>query len=235
MLEARLLASKLIPKTKFMTKTPKKTSKFDFYLYLYILEVTYLNYLQYMDILFQLLSSKNTIFTFDELLSIFWSTNTQTFKNKLSYYIKKWILERVTRWIYSLKNKEINKFELTNKIYSPSYISFFSALYHHWIIFQYENDVYLAYKKSDTRKILDFDIKLKCVKKDILLNPTGIINNGIYSLAWPERAFLDTIYIYWDIHFDNISKLDYQTLLELLPIYKNANLEKKVKTYFIKW
>jgi predicted transcriptional regulator of viral defense system len=57
-------------------------------------------------------------------------------------------------------------------MYSPSYISFFSALYHHSIIFQYENDIYLAYKKSDVRKVLDFEIKLKNLKKEILLNPS---------------------------------------------------------------
>ncbi|MDP2395974.1 MAG: hypothetical protein Q8M44_03685, partial [bacterium] len=61
---------------------------------------------------------------------------------------------------------------LVNKIYSPSYISFFSALYHYSIIFQYDTDVYLAYMKSDSRKILDFEIKLKTLKNEILLNPS---------------------------------------------------------------
>jgi hypothetical protein len=31
--------------------------------------------------------------------------------------------------------------------------------------------VYLAYKKTDEKKILDFSIKLKSLKKEILLNP----------------------------------------------------------------
>jgi len=187
-----------------------------------------------MEKIIELYNSKNTVFTFDELKNIFWIQNIQVLKNKIWYLKKKWILYSPTRWIYYLKEKQINKFELANKIYSPSYISFFSALYTHQVIFQYQNDVYLAYKKTDTKKILDFEIKLKTLKKEILFNPSWIINNWTYSIASPERAFLDTIYLFWDIHFDNISKLDYEKIIELIPIYSSKNLEEKVKTYFVK-
>lgn len=182
----------------------------------------------------QLYNSKNTVFSFDELKIFFWITNIQVLKNKIWYLKSKKIFYSPTKSIYCLKDKQINKFELANKIYSPSYISFFSALYTHWIIFQYQDDVYLAYKKTDTKKILDFEIKLKTLKKEILLNPSWIINNWIYSIATPERAFLDTIYLFWDIYFDNISKLDYEKILELIPIYKNKTLEQKAKSYFLK-
>lgn len=187
-----------------------------------------------MNIILKLSLSKNTIFTLDQLQEIFELKNKQVFKNKIGYYIKKWILERLTKWIYCLKWKEINKLELANKIYSPSYISFFTALYNHSIIFQYDNNVYLAYKKSDTKQILDFEIKLKSLKDDILMNPSWIINNWFYSIAWPERAFLDTIYLYSDIYFDNIEKIDSEKVLELLPLYKSKTLEKKAKSYFTK-
>ncbi len=187
-----------------------------------------------MEKIIELYNSKNTIFSLDELKNIFWISNIQVLKNKIWFLKSKWILYSPTRWIFYLKDKQINKFELANKIYSPSYISFFSALYIHSIIFQYQDDVYLAYKKTDTKKILDFEIKLKTLKKEILLNPSWIINNGLYSIATPERAFLDTIYLFWDIHFDNISKLDYKKIIELIPIYKNKPLEQKAKSYFLK-
>jgi len=187
-----------------------------------------------MEKIIELYNSKNTVFTFDELKSIFWITNIQVLKNKLQTLKSKNIFISPTKWIYLLKYKQINKFELANKIYSPSYISFFSALYHHSIIFQYQNDVYLAYKKTDSKKILDFEIKLKTLKKEILLNPDWIINNWIYSIASPERAFLDTIYLFSDIHFDNISKLDKEKVIKLLPIYTSKTLEKKAKSYFVK-
>lgn len=182
----------------------------------------------------KLYNSKNTIFSFDELKQIFWITNNQVLKNKIWYLKSKKIIYSPSRWIYALIDKKIDKFELVNKIYSPSYISFFSALYYHSIIFQYQNNVYLAYQKTDTKNIIDFEIKLKSLKKEILLNPSGIINTWTYSIASPERSFLDTIYLYSDIHFDNISKLDYEKILKLLPIYKNKTLEKKAKSYFLK-
>lgn len=185
-----------------------------------------------MNEIIKLYTSNNTVFSFNDLKHIFWIVNTQVLKNKIQYLKSKNILQTLSRGIYFLSDKEFNKFELANKIYSPSYISFFSALYYHSIIFQYQNDVYLAYQKSDTKKILDFEIKLKNLKKEILLNPNWIINNWIYSIASPERAFLDTLYLYWDIHFDNISKLDYEKIVELLPIYKNSTLNKKAKSYF---
>lgn len=186
-----------------------------------------------MNKILALFNSKKTVFTFDELQELFWATNKQVLKNKLNNLVKKSILERLVRWIYCLKNKEVDKFELANKIYSPSYISFFSSLYFHSIIFQYDEDVYLAYKKTDIRKTPIININLKSLKKEILLNPTWIINNWEYSIAWPERAFLDTIYLYSDIHFDNISKLDYDKVLEILPIYNSKSMEKKVKSYFL--
>ena len=182
----------------------------------------------------KLFNDKKNVFDFDDLKLIFWISNIQVMKNKISYLKSKNIIFSPTRWIYILKEKQINKFELANKIYSPSYISFFSALYYHSIIFQPQNEVYLAYKKSDTKKILDFEIILKNIKKEILLNPDWITNNWFFSIASPERAFLDTIYLFWNINFDNISKLNYKKILELLTIYKSKILEKKAKSYFIK-
>ncbi|MDP2090277.1 MAG: hypothetical protein Q8K30_01650 [Candidatus Gracilibacteria bacterium] len=182
----------------------------------------------------ELYKLKQSVFNFDDLKSIFGIINNQVLKNKLQFLKSKNIIESVAKGIYILKDKEINKFELVNKIYSPSYISFFSALYHYSIIFQYDTDVYLAYMKSDSRKILDFEIKLKTLKNEILLNPSGIINNGLYSIASKERAFLDTLYLYSDIHLDNISGLDYDKVISLLDVYNNKLLEKKAKSYFLK-
>ncbi len=187
-----------------------------------------------MNELLKLYKDKKTVFNFDDLKTIFAISNNQVLKNKIHYLKTKNILSSPTRWIYILQDKELNKFELANKIYSPSYISFFSALYHHSIIFQYQDDVYLAYKKTDEKQILDFSIKLKNLKKTILLNPDWIINNWYYSIASPERAFLDTIYLFWDIHFDNISNIKLEEVIRLLPIYHNKALEKKAKSYFIK-
>jgi len=102
------------------------------------------------------------------------------------------------------------------------------------MIFQYQNDVFLAYQKSDTKKVLDFEIRLKHLKREILLNPSGIFHTGTCSIASPERAFLDTLYLYGAIHFDNLSMLDVDKIQELLPMYKNKKLIQLSQPYLLK-
>gem|GEM_PF-6718783 len=56
--------------------------------------------------------------------------------------------------------------------------------------------MYLAYRKTDTKKLKDFSIILKNLKSNLLFNPEGILVQEFYSIAGRERAFLDTLYIF---------------------------------------
>ena len=186
-----------------------------------------------MDEILQLYKWKQTVFNFSDLESIFGITNTQVLKNKIQFLKKKWILSSPRRGIYVVRDKPVNSFELANKIYSPSYISFYSALYHHKMIFQYPEEVYLAYKKTQMQDIAGLQVELKTLKKNILLNPSGIIHNGLYSIASAERAFLDTLYLSGEIHFDNLDMIDVNKVKELLKIYQSKTLEKRAVSYFL--
>lgn len=181
---------------------------------------------------------KNTVFTINELSQIIPNNWNNSLKLKISNYAKKWYITRIGKWLYTLPNYNINPFELINKKYSPSYISFWTALYHHWLIFQANpNEIDLAYKKSQLIKLenLDLEINLKCFKEDILLNPEWIINNWLYSIAWKERSFLDTIYLNPNYYFDNLDILDKNKITELIWIYKKDKMMKKrVLNYFPK-
>lgn len=185
-----------------------------------------------MDKILQLYNLEQSVFNFSDLENIFSLSNTQILKNKIHFLKKKGILLSPRKGIYVLRDKPVNSFELANKIYSPSYISFFSALYHHKMIFQYPQEVYLAYKKTQTLDLWAFKIQLKTLKKTVLLNPSGIINNGLYSIASPERAFLDTLYLYGETHFDNLDMINTQKLDQLIPIYETKNLKTRVLSYF---
>jgi hypothetical protein len=181
-------------------------------------------------------NSKNTVFTINELSQIIPHSSDKTLRLKISNYKKRWYIEKITRWIYSIPNIKINSFELANKIYSPSYISFFSALYHHGIIFQANpSQIDLAYKKSQIVKLknLWLEIKLRCLKEDILLNPEWLLIQDTYTIASPERAFLDTIYLYKNIYFDNIDWLNLDKIKELFPLYKKDKMMKnRILKYF---
>ena len=180
--------------------------------------------------------SKNTVFSVNELSAFIEHSNDNSLRQKISNYVKKWYIEKVVRWIYTLPWKTINPFELVNKIYSPSYISLFSALYHYWIIFQASPwQLYLVYKKSQIKylKSLSLEIHLKHFKQDILTNTDGLVVHDTYTIASPERAFLDTIYLYSNIYLDNIDKLDLKKIKKLIPIYKRDNMMKnRIKKYF---
>ena len=59
----------------------------------------------------------------------------------------------------------------------------------------------------------------------------GINITETYSIASAERAFLDTIYLNKDYHFDNLLLLDWNKVYEILPIYSNKQMEKRVEKY----
>ncbi|HCC84373.1 MAG TPA: hypothetical protein DEP87_01715 [Candidatus Pacebacteria bacterium] len=51
-------------------------------------------------------------------------------------------------------------------------------------------------------------------------------------VASPERAFLDVVYVYKNYHFDNLSILNWDIIMELKVIYESETLNKRVREYF---
>ena len=179
----------------------------------------------------QVFNSDQTVFSVNDLSKYISHKTDNYLRGRISFYVKKGVFKKVARGFYSLR-KDYNTFELANKIYSPSYISFFSALYYHKIIFQFQNNVYLAYRKTDQKILQAYTIVLKNLKQDLLLNLEWIEIKKYYSIASKERAFLDTLYIYGETYFDNIDVIDQKKVQQLLKIYNSRKLEKLVKTYF---
>ena len=77
----------------------------------------------------------------------------------------------------------------------------------------------------------NFTISYKKIKDGILMNPKGIIMENGYSIASIERAFLDTLYLYGDYYFDNLSLIDWKKAEDLIGIYENKALEKRFGRY----
>ena len=70
------------------------------------------------------------------------------------------------------------------------------------------------------------------MKDYVLSNTIGIEHTNDISTATKERAFLDRIYISKDYHFDHLDVLDWDKVFEILPIYRNKRMDKKVQEYF---
>jgi predicted transcriptional regulator of viral defense system len=181
--------------------------------------------------LISILRSKSTVFTFKEILLASGESKPQLLKGLLHYYIKKGELYSIRRGLYA-KDKNYDRLELATKIFTPSYVSFETILLEAGIIFQHYTTIFVATYQTKNIICDSQAYSFRKIKDTILTNTAGIENRGNYFAATKERAFLDVLYLNKDYHFDNLSPLDFNKVLTLLPIYNNKRMIKKVHAYF---
>ena len=179
------------------------------------------------DYISSILRSKKTVFSFKDI-ALLWGDSGSAVRVRVSYYVKNGQLYPIRRGFYA-KDKNYNKIEMATKIFTPAYVSFETVLAREGIIFQYYSQIFVA--SYLTRDITcDGQIySYKKIKDLVLTDGAGITNNGECSIATKERAFLDTIYINKDYHFDNLSPLDWDKVFVMLPMYSNKRMAQKVK------
>ncbi len=175
--------------------------------------------------------SKKTVFTFKDLILLWGESDINFVKKKIHRYVKSGRMNSVRKGIYS-KDKNYNHFELATRIYTPSYISFETVLTRTGINFQHYGNIFVA--SYVTREIEADGQKISFIRiKDyVLSNTIGIEHINEVAIATKERAFLDRIYVSKDYHFDNLDVLDWDKIFEILPIYRNQRMNKKVQEYF---
>ena len=178
----------------------------------------------------KLYQSPKTILTTKDIALIWEERNTVNLNSKIKYYAKKGSLIRLTRGVFA-KNKEYDVKELATSIYTPSYISFETVLREAGIIFQHHDSIFVAGPYPARKKIDGHAITFKKLKDSVLYNARGVKNEKNYSIATPERAFLDTIYLSPKFYFDNLRSMNWKLCFELAKIYDNKQLIKRVATY----
>lgn len=178
-----------------------------------------------------LLRSTKTIFTNKDVALLWGVAADNTIRVRLNSYVRSGKLIRVHRGIYA-KDKNYNRFELATRIYTPSYISFETVLTRTGINFQYYGNIFVATYVTRGIEVDGHRISFVHMKDYVLSDTTGIEHTNGIAMATKERAFLDRIYVSKDYHFDNLAALDWGKVFEILPIYHNQRMEKKVKTYF---
>jgi len=169
-----------------------------------------------------LLRSSQTVFTFTDLLLQWNGIDVVTARKRVNYYIQTKALYPIRRGIYA-KDEKYDPFELATKIYTPAYISFETVLGKAGITFQYYGQIFVASYQSKELVVDDQRIVFRTLKNSILINSTGVISHGSYSIATPERAFLDTVYLYKNYHFDQLISLDWEVVNTILPVYGNIS------------
>lgn len=179
------------------------------------------------DYLTTILKSPKTVFTSKDIAILWQDSGTPATWVRIGYYVKKGDLIRLRNGLYA-KSEDYNKLELATRIFTPSYISFETVLAKEGLIFQMHEPIFVA--SYTTRKLtVDGQEYSFCkIKDEVLSNALGVKNNDEMSIASKERAFLDTLYINNDYYFDNLRSLDWNKVFQILPIYNNQRMAKKV-------
>lgn len=183
---------------------------------------------EFLDIL---LRSSKTVFSVRDVVLLWGDSNIEAIKVRLHSYVRTKKLIRLRQGIYA-KDIGYNKYELANHILRPSYVSFETVLAAAGINFQYYARIFSA---SYVKREIICDgaaYEFFAIKRSVLTNPAGIDQSGEYSIAVPERAFLDTIYRSKDYHFDNMGPLNWEKVFDILPIYENKKMNQKVGQYY---
>lgn len=175
--------------------------------------------------------SSQTVFTINDFCLIWGVNQPELVWSRANDYAKRGKLYKLRKGIYA-KDKDYNKLELATKIYTPSYVSLETVLAQEGVVFQYYETIFVISYLSRNLKVANQKFVFKKIKNEILVNPNGIALKNGYSIATKERAFLDALYLYKDYYFDNLDALDKNKVFELMTIYRNKQLVKKVKQYF---
>ena len=183
------------------------------------------------DYLSTLLRSNKSVFTVKDIALLWQEADTGTSRVRLNYYVKKGSLYHLRRGLYA-KSKEYNQLELATRIFTPSYISFETVLTKEGLIFQYQKTITMASYLTREINIKNQLYSFKKIKDSVLINNAGVVNEGQTSVATKERAFLDTLYLNSNYHFDNLRSIDWDKIHDLQPIYNNQRMTKVVNKLF---
>jgi len=179
-----------------------------------------------IDILFEIYKDSRTVFRINDIALLI-NSNDYLLYQKLNKLVKKGKLLNIRKGIYA---KEGYKFEeLACLLYTPTYISLGYVLQRSGIVFQYDSAITNISYLNREICVNEQSIQYRQIKREILLNTSGIINKNNTNIATPERAFLDTLYLNGFFYFDNINLLDTNKIYEFLPIYNSASLVRKTE------
>ena len=178
-----------------------------------------------------ILRSGRTVFTFKDI-SLMWSnTDKKAVIAGINYYVSTGQLHRIRRGIYA-KDKNYDKTELACRIYTPAYVSFETVLTRAGINFQYYGQIFIASYLAREIVIDGQVYQYRKIKNTLLTDSAGVLNKDGIAIATTERAFLDTLYLNTDYHFDNLASLAWDKVFEMLPLYDNKRMTRKVQEFF---
>lgn len=185
---------------------------------------------------------KTPLFTEEDLKLLFHERSLVQIHSSISYHIKNNHILKFKRGVYSLVSLDekihFKKFELGNTLYSPSFISFESALSYHGLIpeavYEVTSACYLSKKKRFDTSVGMFSYTHSPVNP-FFLEVEKEQGNG-FLIATPLRALFDLVYrrkiVYENLNdIDLDLRIDLDDLKEYLQGYKASDLLELGETY----
>ena len=180
-----------------------------------------------------ILRSPKTVFSSKDIALLWNEASSNATRVRLNYFVKRGDLIRIRKGLYA-KDKNYNILELATRILTPAYVSFETVLAKEGLIFQYYEPTFVASYATRKIKIDRYELCFRKIKTDVLVDSLGVDLVSETSIATKERAFLDMIYVNSNYHFDNLRSLNWDKVKEILPIYNNQAMTKKVNNIYKK-
>jgi predicted transcriptional regulator of viral defense system len=178
-----------------------------------------------------ILRSPKTVFTNGDIATLWGEPSSEAVRVRLNYYVKQGNLFRIRRGLYA-KDKNYNKLELATRIFTPAYVSFETILSKEGVTFQFYSQIFVASYLTREITIDDQLYSFRKIRNLLLMNSIGVELKDESSLATKERALLDTLYLNTDYQFDNLDGVDWEKVFEILSVYGNKRMDKKVKELY---
>jgi predicted transcriptional regulator of viral defense system len=190
-----------------------------------------------MNKLLLLNKTNKKIFSTQDLGVIWQEADKRKLLESIKYYLRTNQIYQISRGIYSIEKynaKDIEEnielsFKIAQKMSPNSYISLYTAMKYHGLIFQYYDDIYSIGERNIKREVFNVKFIYKTMKDDIFRNDIGIYDREGYRIASKERSFCDSLYLFPNIGVDNIDILDKDMVWEISEIYENKSLNKRIK------
>jgi len=184
-----------------------------------------------MDLIYTLYNDTRSIFRLKDVAMLTGETNFNSLNMKLNYYVRTGRLQNLRKGLYGKSN--YNREELACRIFSPAYISLEYVLQRAGVIFQYDSRFTMLSYLSREVEIENNSFSFRKIKNELLVSQQGILQQGnTVTIATPERAFLDMLYLNGAMYFDSLNPLKKDAIEDILPIYHSKTLNKRVKKLF---
>jgi hypothetical protein len=177
------------------------------------------------DVIFEIYKDYRTVFRISDVALLLENDDALLYQ-KLNNLVRKGQLLNIRKGIYAKENYKPE--ELACLLYTATYISLNYVLQKNGVVFQFDSAITNVSYLSREIIVDNQTILYRQIKKEILLNTAGIINQGNINMATPERAFLDTLYLNGFFYFDNLKALNVDEIFKILPVYKSKRLTKYV-------